>query len=341
MISERCEITPTWDLSEDEWRELRYDGLGGSEIGTLMGLNKYQSPYNLWAVKSRRIPAFEGNEATDWGHDLEPVVLKRLARSQGLAIVAWPVFLRSKQCSFMTANLDGVVVEPCAQLPAGEVTTWHNVEEPPNIIGIAEAKSGGIVSPGNPKDWFLDGASIPITYHIQGMWYMDIAVPTIVYYGALLGGHGLILRTLEYDADTAANLVEAARVFWDRIVNNDPPPIDNMESTEEALKGLFPRHVKGKTVEGRAALAKAWERLQQAKEDEAAAACVRQQARNDVLAILGDAEYGAVDGTVICSFRASKDSERIDSDRLKQERPDWFEQYKKTSPGARQLRAIT
>ena len=347
-IADHCEITPTWDMSEDEWRELRYDGLGGSEIATLMDLNKYQSPYSLWAVKSRLEEPFTGNEATDWGHDLERPVLNRLAKKKGIAIVSWPVFLRSKRKSFMTANLDGVVVAPSKHFPVGEVTDWQREEPPPGVLGVAEAKTGGIATPGKPKEWFEGGDSIPLGYFVQGVWYMHLACPTFTQYGALIGGHGLQDRLLEYNPVTGQHLEDAAEIFWQRILDNDPPPVegsnptvDNSDSTEATLKALYPRHTKDKVYEGGAPLAALWEQLEVAKAEAADADRHRKDVRAKIVELLGDAEYAAVDGEYICSFKASKDTERLDSDRLKKERPDLFEQFKKVSAGPRVLRGIT
>ena len=38
--------------SHEEWLEDRRKGIGGSDVGALLGLNKYKSPYTLWAAKS-------------------------------------------------------------------------------------------------------------------------------------------------------------------------------------------------------------------------------------------------------------------------------------------------
>ena len=42
-------------LSPDEqWHLRRRLGIGGSEIGTILGLNKYQTPFDLWLIKTGR-----------------------------------------------------------------------------------------------------------------------------------------------------------------------------------------------------------------------------------------------------------------------------------------------
>ena len=61
----------------DAWHEFRSQGIGSSEIGSIMGLNKYQSMRNLGAIKSGLEPDdFEDNEATLYGKRLEPFAVK-------------------------------------------------------------------------------------------------------------------------------------------------------------------------------------------------------------------------------------------------------------------------
>jgi predicted phage-related endonuclease len=54
-------------------------GCGASDIPTLAGLNKRygQTPLTLWQEKRGLAPSFEGNERTEWGNDLEPMVLRK------------------------------------------------------------------------------------------------------------------------------------------------------------------------------------------------------------------------------------------------------------------------
>ena len=44
------------ESGSDEWRNLRDMGIGGSEIGTIMGLNPWESAFSLWAKRTGQIP---------------------------------------------------------------------------------------------------------------------------------------------------------------------------------------------------------------------------------------------------------------------------------------------
>lgn len=57
----------------------RAKGVGSSDIPTLVGLNKRydQTPLTLWREKTGRAPGFDGNERTEWGNYLEPLILRK------------------------------------------------------------------------------------------------------------------------------------------------------------------------------------------------------------------------------------------------------------------------
>jgi putative phage-type endonuclease len=308
LIEELCDITSMWDKTHDEWLSAR--GIGGSSIGAACGLNPYQSAFSLWAEMTGIQPGFEGNDATELGTMLEPIVAQLFAQKTGLAVVSWPVALRSKQHPHMTANLDGLIVEPSKDFPAGEVTRYEHEEPPPNPLGIAEFKTGALASPGKPLDWFVGGESVPETYQLQGMWYLALTGLPWVKYGALIGGYGMLTRHLDRDDELIANLIDIGYDFWDCVQKGTPPDVDGTESTQEALKALYPRHSDGKMYEGGDALLWAWEELEQAKAAAADAEYTRKQARARLARMLGDAEVGTVDGVPLVTFRTSRDGVR-------------------------------
>lgn len=67
-------------IKDDEaFHAARELGVGASDIPTLAGLNKRwgQTPLTLWREKTGRAEGFAGNERTEWGNALEPLVLRR------------------------------------------------------------------------------------------------------------------------------------------------------------------------------------------------------------------------------------------------------------------------
>ena len=75
--------------NEGKFVKSRGIGIGGSDAGTLMGVNPWSNVYRLWLDKTQG-KHFEGNEKTDWGHRLEPLVADRFQEAvaeKGLEVI--------------------------------------------------------------------------------------------------------------------------------------------------------------------------------------------------------------------------------------------------------------
>ena len=83
--------------SHEEWLEDRRKGIGGSDVGALLGLNKYKSPYTLWAEKSGLLHTDEvDNESMRIGRDLEDYVAKRFMEETGHEVITSDYSFQSK-----------------------------------------------------------------------------------------------------------------------------------------------------------------------------------------------------------------------------------------------------
>jgi putative phage-type endonuclease len=332
-------VVPAWDMTEEEWLTARENGIGGSDAGTVCGVNSYKSPYALWVEKSKLVErTFTGNEATDWGHRLEPVVAEAYAEKYKKAVVSWPVIIFSEKNPFMFANLDYVIVEPSDEFPVGVVSTWRSIEEPKNVFGILEIKTSGIASPGSAYQWADN--SVPQSYMLQGYHYGIVTGWESLTFCALIGGHGLTVREMEWDSDIAENLVIAESQFWDLVQSGVAPATDGSDATESAQQQRYPRHEVGVSFEGGSELGSLWNEFSAAKIVAEEADTARKALRAQIVELVGNAEVATVEGKVILSYKASKDVETLDTDRLKKEAPEIFEQFKKVRPGSRTLRGI-
>jgi putative phage-type endonuclease len=332
-------VIPVWDKTEEEWLELRKGGIGGSDAGTVCGINKYKSPYALWAEKSGIVESsFEGNEATKWGHRLERIVAQAYAEDYNKAVIEWPVILVSDEHEFMFANLDFLIVEPSDEFPAGQVQTWRFDYAPDNVLGILEVKTAGIASPGNPGAWA--NSQVPQSYMLQGYHYGVVTGLTSVTFAALVGGQGLQVREMGWEDQIAENLVILESQFWDQIQSGIAPEVDGSEATESALSARYPRHEEGKGIEGGQELQTLWDEFESAKEEAKKAEETQKTLRAKILQLVGDAEFATVNGETILTYKASKDSETLDTDRLKKEMPEVWKSFQKVKPGYRTLRAV-
>lgn len=74
----------TLEMTHDEWLLDRRKGIGGSDVATILGLNKWKSPYQLWLEKTGQIGLeHTESEPAYWGNVLEEVVAKEFQERTG------------------------------------------------------------------------------------------------------------------------------------------------------------------------------------------------------------------------------------------------------------------
>jgi putative phage-type endonuclease len=344
-------IIPTWDLSEEEWLAERAKGIGGSDAGTILGLNQYGSSFQLWSEKAgKTVREFTGNEATEWGHRLEPVIGEAYAQKFNKALVEWPVLAwsSSPDYPFMFVNLDYVEVEPSEQFPAGKVTVWHSTEIPPGIIDIVEVKTTGIATNGAANKWAK--GKVPETYLIQGYHY-GIVLASLgievyhVTFAALVGGQGLVVRKLGklpdddliWDDKVALDICEAESAFWANVVYEIEPEIDGSDTTEELISARFPRSTPDKVLDMDDDDYLMVQNFVAAKEETKKATEREKALRTKIVSRLGDHEAAVYSNELVLTFKSGQDRTTFDAKSLEASEPEVWSRYLKSSPGSRTL----
>lgn len=344
-------IIPVWDLTEEEWLAERSRGIGGSDSGTIVGVNTYNSAFQLWGEKTGKVErTFHGNEATEWGSALEPVIGAIYAKRFNKALVEWPVLIwsSSPDYPFMFVNLDYVEVTPSEQFPAGEVTTWHSTEIPPGIIDIVEAKTTGIATMGAAIKWAK--GRVPDTYLVQGYHYgivlasMGIELYHVTF-AACITGQGLVVRKLGkrpdddliWDDKTAQDICTAEATFWEHVMYEIEPDIDGSTTTEELIAARYPRSTPDKVAEFDEDDYLMVLNFVAAK-DETKKATEREKAlRTKIVARMGDNEAAVYNKDLVLTFKSGNDRITFDAKALESSEPEVYGRYLKSSPGSRTL----
>ncbi len=335
-----CKVIPVWNMTENEWlAQRRALGIGGSDAGTILGVNTYKSPYALWADKTGRADKDDAGDAARWGHRLEPVIAQAYAEDYNVALVEWKVILVSVEHPYMFANLDYLEVTPSEQFPAGLVTEWRELVPPPGAHNIVECKTSGIASPGTVHHW--NNNQIPISYYYQGLHYSIVTGIFGVTFVALLAGQGLVIREMPMIDEDADTLIAAESMFWDLVQSDTPPPVDGSNSTEEAQKFRFREVESGLVYDGGATLAALWADFEAAKAEAEAADKARKELRAKILEAVGNAEVGVAGDQKLFTFKSNNPTVSVDTGKLKSEFPDIYEAVKKTNSGARVLRGAS
>lgn len=275
----------TAGMSRREWLEERRKSLGGSDMGAVLGMNRFSSPFSVWCDKTGRIPDKEENEAMRQGRDFEDYVASRFTERSGKKVRRLNAILRNDRFPHLHANIDRAVV--------GEES------------GL-ECKTASALSARR-----FSGGEFPESYYCQCVAYLAVTGWKRWYLAALVLGKGLhIYQMTTVPDDTAPEwcessiyispeeivaLTEAAERFWSEYVTRDaPPPVDGLPATTEALETIY-REDSGEQVQllGREALLQEYFELKESMDRLSAS---MEEIRQTIMADMGEAANGACKG---------------------------------------------
>lgn len=331
-------IARTTNMSREEWLDLRRKGIGGSDLSIILGKNKYRSAFALWSDKTGRVVPDQAGEAAEWGHDLEKVIAEKFARQYGSAVVQWPVMLQHDIHRFMFANLDFLIVEESDQFPAGEVTLWDSDEIPPGIISILEIKTTGIVGRGSGHLWMSGG--VPEAYELQGHHYAIVTGIKEVIFAGLIAGEGLQVRGRVFNSyEQDCVIIEAERMFWERVFEDTPPDVDGSASTLDAIHAIYPESQEGLTLVADDELERLIQEYRIAKREVEEGEQQVSYLRARIELLVEKAEK-VIDqnSQVLLTFKSNKPRESLDIKAFKATCPDIYRDFSRMSPGSRVLR---
>lgn len=208
---------PTKDMTREQWLAERNKSIGGSDAGTIIGFNKWSSPYALWAEKSNKITPedISDREAVRLGNDLEQYVASRFEEATGKKVHRCNYIIRNDKYPFAHANVDRMVYGENAGL---ECKTTSNLEY---------AK-------------LLESGKFPDTWLCQVTHYMAVTEADHWYLAALVFGKGFYWFEIKRQDSECKALMAAESHFWDMVKNNEPPAADGTEATTDAIRAIFP-----------------------------------------------------------------------------------------------------
>jgi putative phage-type endonuclease len=257
-----AKLLGVFESGTSEWHELRADGLGGSEMGTIMGLNPYESAFALYLKKTGQIPTPELDSFAVWrGSAYEAPLLDYFAKLHPELELFRTGTYQHPELTYLHANPDALA----RNRNTGE---WV----------VVEVKTS--------RSYWDSG--IPLHYEAQVLHYMDILG---IKKAHVIGDVGSTWyeAVMLYDGFRADVQRNRASEFWSGVVNGIQPSWDGSTSTYDAVRQLHPE-IDDEEVEidGAHQLA-----LAQAKYDAALAELNEQ--KSQVLALMGRAKYAYVE----------------------------------------------
>lgn len=304
-----CKVLSTVSQIEDYegWKAARRLGVGGSEVGAIMGVNSYATPRTVYLRKTGQYDEdFDdaAKERMEWGHLLEPIVAFKYTQQSGNRVVESPATLVHKDHPWAIANVDRFIVDE------------HGVP-----FGILECKC---TDARNASDW-LEGEP-PVSYLYQLQWYMWITGMKFGALACLIGGNRFVYYELYINEDLLMQTIPAVDHFWNYHVKNlIEPPLTGIEADSELVSKMFPAE---KALKGSEKVLENPEYAELADlhvELKAQAKALGKQIdeiANRLTEQLGTTEIGYAGDRVIKWSPQSQD--RVDTDKLKTQYPEVY-----------------
>jgi len=300
----------TLDMPRDEWLELRRQGIGGSDAAAIVGLDRYRSPFDVYADKLGLRPEIPDNEAMRQGRDLEQYVAERFMEATGKKVRRRNTMLQHPEYPFMNANIDRWVVGESAGL---------------------ECKTTSVLN----RAKFNQG-EFPPNYYVQCVHYMAVTGAERWYLAVLVLNNAFHVFTIERDDAEIQALIEAEKDFWENhVLKQIPPAPDGSESTSELLKQMFPEAREREEV----ALYGHEEKIQQYLELDARVKELTQERdaiKQELQLALANAEIGRAQGYIV--EWKNQVRQTIDTQRLKKEQAEIYNKYLKAPQTVRMFK---
>lgn len=295
----RCE-------SDEDWLAERRKGIGGSDVAAIMSLSAYSTPYQVWLEKTRGIHEdISDKPAVMWGNILEPVVGEH----------------------YMDCHPDRHVrrvnaIARSIQRPWAQASLDYEVHDPELGWGVLEIKTAGWR---REQDW-EDG--VPVYYQTQVAHYLSVTGRPFADVAVLIAGQDYREFRVMRDEEDVAAVEAAVDEFWhDYVEKGEAPEVEAFDA-----HSLFMAHQSddGEYLSGEdrnlGAIVNLW---LTAKSDMDEARMRMDHYATALKDAIGDSS--GLDFTTGRLTWQRSERKRLDSKRLRSERPDIADEYTTSS----------
>lgn len=313
-------LVSTKGMKRDDWLAIRKRGIGASDAAAAIGLSPYQSPLELWLIKTGRdaqLPKLDADDDSSplyWGNVLEPIVAEHYSKRTGNKVRRVNAVLQhpDEDKSWMLANLDYAVV--------GSRETQ-----------ILECKTAGEFGARLWRDGVPEYVQCQVQHQlaVTGKAAADVCV--------LICGQEIRVHRIHRDDELIARLIELERAFWHYVETDTPPPADGSESSGRALQCLYPRdNSETLDLSSDEAMSTLFTHMVTVRNDLRVLGETESALKQQIQERMGNASRALfAHGEV--SWKRSKDSTSLDVGAALKENPELLDRFPLTRPGSRRF----
>ena len=312
--------------AREEWLQARRAGLGGSDMGAILGLSKFKTPVDVWMEKTGRSEGSTETLQMRFGNYAEEFVAREYCAKTGHAVQRFTSMLRHPDAPIL-GNVDRLVV------PAGAKIAAHKSEIRTDL-GL-ECKTASAFAAMDAAEWGDEGTDlVPPSYLVQCTTYMALTGCQAWDLAVLFGNQEVRVYHMQRDRELEAEIIARASEWWNRHVIADVPPAPTCDAD---VRSLFPTSTAGKTVEADAEVLSIVESLRKAKSAAKQYEEIADGAELVIKSALGDAEALTLNGKPLITWKSSKPSQRFDTTAFKEAHPDLYTEFLKAGDPVRRF----
>jgi putative phage-type endonuclease len=302
---------------EANYLKNRQLSIGGSDIGAILGLSKFRSALAVWMEKTGKEVKALDSLPLRFGSFAEEFVASEYTRHTGVDLIHDESIYLHSQHSFMSAHIDRFV---------------HGDGLSNAATRLLECKTANPFARG---EWGEPGTDqVPMSYLCQCIWYMAITGIEQCDLAVLFGNSDFRIYEITRDLELEALVIERALHFWNEYVLKDTPP---PARTEDDYQALFKKSDPSKTIEANSKTVELIRQLQSLNTQSGDVEEQITQIKQHIMNEMKEAEALSYQGNVIATWKAPKQSFRLDSKRLQQEEKEVFERFKMPVQNSRRL----
>lgn len=337
-------------ITNEEWLAFRKKGIGGSDAGAICGVNAHTSAFDIALNKISKKPAPpvspEQQYMFDYGHVMEPIILKLYAAKMGVGMLEdnkkkglnYGCYTDRHQYKhplhpFMLGDCDGMCITKEGEKIGLEFKTFNPEFKYMWKSGVFNDGTGVIKNP---------------EYAIQVQHYMSVLNLTRFDLIAACSNNAndIFIITFYRDLERENSIISLEKIFWDNLQKGILPKAtsisdDNLEKAKHYLGKTY--NPDADAIELPASLisdAKKYLELEEQRkslEDEAKALKEQQNLMKiNFIQALGESGMGIINDSeqkkkYIINYKAGTPVVSVDKEKLRLLDPDLFEEVKKTS----------
>lgn len=199
------------DPSED-----RNKFLGGSDTGTILGINPFKSAYTLWLEKTGHVEPADLSDklAIKVGHMVEDTVAKLYEQETGHRVRESLVSYMCKEYPFLKGHVDRLIIDDATRGLECKTTSSNN-------------------------HYDYESGEVQPYYYSQCQFYMMMTGKKNWDLATLKDNTHFYINTIERDDEYIEVMLESMKNFWECVKNDTPPVLDNSKSTTDSINRQF------------------------------------------------------------------------------------------------------